>query len=253
LVSAEIDDFDLSRALNHGLLPRHYIVDQPRRLLQAYVSDYLKEEIAAEALTRNIPAFARFLEAAAFCNGEVVNYQNIGRDCGVSGPTVKAYFEILEDTLMGRFVPAYRRKPKRRIVESPRFYYFDVGIANHLLKRGTISIGGEAFGKAFEHFIFQELVAHSHYSGKDYEIAYWRTSSGLEVDFVLGDRKVIVEVKATDRAASHHFRGLSAFREDYTVGRAILVSLDPRPRETDGTLILPWKTFLERLWKNEIV
>ena len=253
LVSSEIDEFDLLRAVNHGMLPRHYMAARPQRMLEAYVGDYLKEEIAAEALTRNIPAFARFLEAAAFSNGEVVNFHNIGRECGISGPTVKAYFEILEDTLMGRFVPAYRRKAKRRIVESPRFYYFDVGVVNHLLKRGKIAVGGETFGKAFEHLVLQELVAHRHYSGVGYEIAYWRTSSGLEVDFVLGDKDVAIEVKATDRAAAHHFRGLTAFREDYRVRRAILVTLDPRPRETDGITVLPWRVFFERLWGGEIV
>jgi uncharacterized protein len=253
LVSAEIREFDILRAVNHGLLPRHYLAGAPRRMLEAYVGDYLREEIAAEALTRNIPAFARFLEAAAFCNGEVVNFHNIGRECGVSGPTVKAYFEILEDTLIGRFVPAYRRRPKRRVVESPRFYYVDVGVANHLLKRGTIALGGESFGKAFEHVIFQELIAHRHYSGLDYDIAYWRTSSGLEVDFVLGDRDLIVEVKATSQAAAPHFRGLHAFREEYRVGKAVLVTLDPRPRETDGVLVLPWRTFLGKLWAGELI
>ena len=245
LVSAEIGDFDLVRAVNHGMLPRHYDADRPQRMLESYVGDYLKEEIAAEALTRNIPAFARFLEAAAFSNGEVVNFHNIGRECGISGPTVKAYFEILEDTLMGRFVPAFRRKAKRRIVESPRFYYFDVGVANHLLKRGKIALGGEAFGKAFEHLVLQELVAHRHYSGVGYDVAYWRTSSGLEVDFVLGAGEVAVEVKATERAEAHHFHGLAAFREDYRPRRAVLVTLDPRPRETDGISILPWRYVLE--------
>jgi predicted AAA+ superfamily ATPase len=253
LASAEVDDFDLLRAVNHGLLPRHYLAERPQRMLAAYVGDYVKEEIAAEALTRNIPAFARFLEAAAFSNGEIVNFHNIGRECGVTGPTVKAYFEILEDTLMGRFVPAYRRKAKRRVIESPRFYYFDVGVANHLLKRGKIEQGGESFGKAFEHLIFQELVAHRHYSGVDYELAYWRTTSGLEVDFVLGEGDAAIEVKSTERAEAHHFRGLSAFAEEHRVKRSILVTLDPRPRETGGVLILPWRTFLERLWSGKII
>ncbi|MEK9145964.1 MAG: DUF4143 domain-containing protein, partial [Elusimicrobiota bacterium] len=177
LVTPEIEDFDLLRALNNGLLPRHYQAEDAQRLLGAYVGEYLKEEIGAEALVRNIPAFSRFLDAAAFSNGEVVSYQNIAAECGVSGPTVKQYFKILEDTLLGRFVPSFRKRPKRRVVQSPRFYFFDVGLANFLLRRGRIEQGGESLGKAFEHFIFQELIAHSHYSSAQYPISYWRTSS----------------------------------------------------------------------------
>ncbi|MEK7766420.1 MAG: AAA family ATPase, partial [bacterium] len=138
LTFAEIPGFDLLRALNHGLLPRHYQAAQARPLLEAYVGDYLKEEIAAEALTRNLSAFSRFLEAAAFSNGEIVNYRNIASECGVSAPTVKQYFNILEDTLLARFVPVYRARPKRRVIQAPRFYFFDVGVANVLLKRGPI-------------------------------------------------------------------------------------------------------------------
>jgi predicted AAA+ superfamily ATPase len=139
------------------------------------------------------------------------------------------------------------------VVESPRFYYFDVGIANHLLRRSNIVLGGEAFGKAFEHFLWQELAAHRHYSGLQYEMGYWRTSSGIEVDFVLGDGEVAIEVKGTERAEAHHFRGLSAFREDYRARSAILVTLDPRPREKAAVTILPWRVFLQRLWAVEIV
>ena len=151
LVFPEIPEFDLKRALNHGLLPRLYIGENPSERWRAYVGNYLKEEIAAEALTRDLPAFSRFLEAAAFSNGEVVRYTNIARDCGVSAPTVKSHFQILYDTLLGWELPAYLRRPKRRTVESPKFYYFDVGLANTLLRRGVIEEKSESFGKAFEH------------------------------------------------------------------------------------------------------
>lgn len=253
LVFKEIPDFDLLRGLNHGLLPRHYLAPEPERLLRSYVGDYLREEIAAEALTRRIPAFGRFLEAAAFSNGEIVNYQNIAGECGVSPPTVKEYFQILVDTLVARFLPAYRKCPKRRVIQSPRFYFFDVGLANILLQRGRIAYRSEAFGKAFEHFIFQELTAHSHYSGLQYPLAYWRTASQLEVDFILGDHQVAVEVKATERAEPRHLRGLHAFREEYRVKKAILVSLDARPRLLEGVHILPWRIFLEQLWAGDIL
>lgn len=253
LVYPEIPDFDLLRALNHGLLPPHYQADDARKPLAAYVGDYLKEEIAAEALTRNIPAFSRFLESAAFSNGEMVSYQNVAAECGVSLPTAKQYFEILEDTLIARFIPSFQKRPKRRVIQAPRFYYFDVGIANFLLKRGRVALRGESFGKAFEHFIFQELAAHSHYSGIDYPVCYWRTASQLEVDFILGDHQAAVEVKATDMAASHHLKGLKAFAQEYKTKHLIAVTLDPKPRVLDGISILPWETFLKRLWAGDLI
>ncbi len=253
LTYPEIPDFDLSRALNNGLLPRHYQADHPRGLIEAYVGDYLKEEIAAEALTRNIPAFSRFLESASFSNGEIVNYQNIASECGVSAPTVKQYFSILEDTLVARFVPSFQKRPKRRVVQAPRFYFFDLGLANFLLKRGPVSPRSEAFGKAFEHFIYQELAAHSHYSGRRYPISYWRTASQLEVDFVLGEHQVAVEVKGTEQATPQHLKGLKAFGEEYKTKHSILVSLDSKPRLLNGITVLPWETFLKRLWAGDFI
>lgn len=253
LVYPEIPRFDLLRALNQGLVPRHYLAEESEPLVRAYVGDYLKEEIAAEALSRNIPGFARFLEAAAFSNGEIVNYQNIAADCGVSSPTVKEYFQILVDTLLAHFVPCFQKRPKRRVIQAPRFYFFDVGLAGTLLKRGKIQYRGETFGKAFEHFIFQELMAHSHYSRTHYPIHYWRTASQLEVDFVLGDHDVAVEVKGVEQAGPHHLRGLRALGEEYSVKHSIVVSLDTRPRVMDGIHILPWQVFLEKLWSGELL
>lgn len=253
LVSREIPDFDLMRALNHGCLPRHYQVDHPELLGRSYIGDYLKEEIAAEALTRNIPAFAKFLEAASFSNGEVVNFINIARECGVSAPTVKEYFQILIDTLLGRLVPSFQNKPKRRVIQSPKFYLFDVGIAGALLKRGTISDGSEIFGRAFEQFIFQEIIAHSHYSGLEYAISYWRTASGFEVDFILGDKEAALEVKGVSEVHSQHLRSVKAFKEEYNPKKTIVVSLDARPRDVDGIMILPWKKFLDDLWASLII
>ena len=253
LIKNEIPDFDLLRALNHGLLPRHYLSERPQKLLSAYIGSYLQDEIIAEAKIRNIASFTRFLEIAAFSNGEMVNYSNIGSECGVSPPTVREYFQILEDTLIGRFVPSFQKKPKRRIIQSPRFYYFDVGIANYLLKREKILPGSETFGKAFEHYIYHELYAHRHYTQSDYSISYWRTTSGLEVDFILGDHEVAIEVKATPGASTRHLKGLKSFAEEYTVKRKILVSLDPEPRKSGDILILPWSRFLELLWNGEII
>jgi len=253
LVSAEIPDFDLEKALNHGLLPKHYLTAQPKRLLAAYVGNYLKDEIVNEAKIRNINVFARFLEAAAFSNGEMLNYTNIATDCGVSAPTIKEYFQILEDTLIGRQVPVYQKKPKRKVIQAPKFYFFDIGIVNHLLKRGKIEYKSEAFGHVFEHFIYQELYAHSHYSGLEYKISYWRTTSQIEIDFVLGNHEVALEIKSSDNITERHLKGLKAFMEEYDVKQAIVVCTEPLPRLVNNILILPWQEFLKRLWNGEIM
>ena len=254
LVYPEVDDFDLGRALNHGLLPRHYLAGSPRRLLQAYVGDYLREEITAEALTRNVPAFSRFLEVAALSNGEVVNYTNIARECGVSSPTVKQYYQILEDTLIGFQVPSYRRRAKRRVVAAPRFYFFDVGVVAQLTRRGVVEPGSELFGRAFEHFLVTEIRAHASYSTQQYPLAYWRTVSQIEVDCVLGDHELAVEIKSTERADDRHLKGLREFKREFGAERLMLVSRDPRPRVTDdGIEILPWQVFLDRLWGGEMI
>jgi predicted AAA+ superfamily ATPase len=253
LIYREIPDFDLLRALNNGLLPRMYLSDRPARLLSAYVGSYLRDEIMAEARIRNISSFSRFLEAAAFSNGEIVNYSNIASDCGVSSPTIKEYFQILEDTMTGRYLPSYQKKPKRRVIVAPKFWFFDIGIANYLLKRGTIVAGSEAFGKAFEHFIYHELYSHSHYSGINYPLSFWRTTSQTEVDFILGDNEVAVEVKATELANERHLKGLKIFADEYKTKRLILVSNDNLPRKTGNISILPWRVFLEELWAGDII
>ncbi len=253
LVSIEITDFDILRALNNGLVPRHYLAVNPGKVLSGYIGSYLRDEIAAEARIRNIGSFARFLEAAAFSNGEMVNYTNIAADCGVTSPTVKEYFQILEDTMIGRFVQAYQKKPKRRVISAPRFYYFDVGIAGYLLKRGKIDFGSESFGKAFEHFFYNEIYSYSHYSDKNFSVSYWRTTSQIEVDFILGDHEVAIEVKSTAMINPRHLKGLKSFAEEYKVRKLIIVSTDPYPRRIDNVIVLPWKLFLEQLWGGEII
>lgn len=252
-ISSEIPDFDLLKALNNGLLPRHYLSSNPQKLISAYIGSYLRDEIMAEAKIRNISSFSRFLEVAAFSNAEIVNYTNIASECGVSSPTIKEYFQILEDTLTGRFLPSFQKRPKRRVILAPKFYYFDVGIVNYLLKRGKIQMGSEAFGNAFEHFIYQEIYAHSSYSGLNYSIAYWRTASKIEIDFVLGDHEIAIEVKSTKMATSRYLKGLKSFAEEYTVKKSILISNDDYPRQMGDILVLPWKIFLQKLWEGEII
>jgi predicted AAA+ superfamily ATPase len=253
LISAEIPDFNLIRALNNGLLPRHYNSDNPHKMISSYIGSYLRDEIQAEARIRNIVSFSRFLETAAFSNGEMINYSNIASECGVSSPTIREYYQILEDTMTGRFLHSYQKNPKRRVILAPKFYYFDVGIANFLLKRSRIEPGSEAFGKAFEHFIYHELYSHSHYSGLNYQINYWRTASQLEVDFILGDNQIAIEIKSSNMVNSRHLKGLKSFGEEYKIRKSIVVSMDPYPRKIDDILILPWKDFLEMLWAGEII
>lgn len=249
----EIPNFNLEKALNFGLLPRHYLSENPKRLIASYIGNYLQDEIVAEAKIRNVDIFAKFLNAAAFSQSEIVNYTSIASDCGVSAITIKEYFQILEDTLLGYFIPVYQKKPKRRVIKAPKFYFFDLGIANNLLNRGKIEKGSELFGHAFESFIFQELIAHKHYSGLEYSISYWRTASQIEVDFILGDHEVAIEIKSSSSISSKHLAGLKAFAEEYEVKKSIIVCTEPLPRLFNDVYILPWEDFLNKLWRNEII
>lgn len=250
---SEIPEFDLIRALNQGLLPKIYDAKNYKNLLSAYIGSYLEEEILAETKIRNKQLFYGFLEKAAFSNGEMVNYTNIATEVGVSSPMVKEYFNILQETMIGRFIEPFQKKPKRRVVQAPKFYFFDIGIANFLLKRNNIEQGTESFGAAFEHFIYMELQAFSHYSNKQFAISYWRTTSQLEVDFILGDHQLAIEVKGTDNVQTKHCKGLKAFNDEYVTEKNIIVSLDPLPRKMGNIDIMPWQIFLTQLWAGKLI
>ncbi len=255
LVSAEIGrEFDLVRALNHGLLPRHYLAADAGERIRAYVGDYLREEIAQEALVRNLPAFSGFLAAAALSEGGIVNFANVARECGVSAPTVREYFQILVDTLLGRFLPAWTRRPKRRTIQAPKFYFADVGVVNALARRGRLEPGSELFGRAFENWVHHELQAYAHYRHPGRELAYWRLAGGIEVDFIAGDMELAFEAKATARITTDHLKGLRAIAADHPrLRRRILACLEPRARRTaDGIEILPWRRFAEDLWSGAL-
>ena len=226
-VSAEIPDFDLQHAVSYGMLPPHYLAKNPQHRLSAYIDVYLKEEIKEEALVRNLNAFQRFLEVAALTDGEIVNLNNIAQDCGVSANTVAGYFDILEDTLLGFRVPAYTKVAKRRLVQAPRFYYFDVGVANHLLHRRELVRGTAEYGHSFEHLVIQELRAYLAYRESSERLSYWRTYTGVEVDAVIGDARVAIEIKSVEEVLPRHLKGLKSFADDNTDSRLIMVSLDP--------------------------
>ncbi len=255
LTAGELGDaFDLDRALNHGYLPRMYDSSQPRRLLDAYVSDYLREEVAAEGLVRSLPAFSDFLDAAALSDAEPVNFANVARECGVSGPTAKAYFGILEDTLLARWLPAWRRRAKRRLAAAPKFYFEDVGVVNRLARRGEVARGSDSYGKAFENWVFHELSAFAAYRDLDEALTYWRLPSGIEVDFVLGDMRLAIEAKASARITSDHLKGLRTLAEEHPrVARRVVVCLEPRARRTEeGIDVLPALEFARRLWQGDL-
>lgn len=252
LVSAEIPDFDLIRAINHGMIPRHYLAANPKKRLQAYIGTYLKEEIQDEAVVRQLASFNRFLDIAAQCDGEMVNYSNVAQDCGVSAVTVKEYFNILEQTLIGYMIPAFTQSRKRRAVTTSRFYYFDVGVVNHLLNRSNLQPGSVDFGHAFEHLMIQEIVARLSYSESNERLSYWRTASGYEVDAIIGDGRVAIEFKSCEEVQSKHTKGLRAFSEDFPDARLIIVSLDRHPRQLNGIEVLPATEFLRRMWQGDL-
>lgn len=251
-VSAELSDFNLQQAINYGMLPPHYLAKNPDRRLSAYIDVYLKEEIKEEALVRNLNAFQRFLEVAAMTDGEMINLQNIAQDCGVSANTVGNYFDILEDTLIGFRLPAYTKTMKRRLVQAPRFYYFDVGVTNHLLHRKNLVRGTTEYGHAFEHLIMQELRAYLSYTQSCERLSYWRTYSGLEVDAVIGDARVAIEIKSVEEVLPRHLKGLKAFKDDYPDSRTIIVSQDAIEHRMHDVECIPVHRFLQMLWNGEI-
>ena len=253
-VSVELGEVDLLRVLNQGLIPDHYLRDDYQKSLKGYIQDYLKEEVFAEGLTRNIPAFARFFDAMGYSHGELTNFSNIARDCGVDAKTVKEYYMILVDTLLGRMVePFKKRKSRQIIIKAPKFYLFDVGVAGAVIKRHIPEERGESFGRAFEHFIFTEIVAHSSYKELDYGIYYWRTKSGLEVDFILGDGEVALEVKGKNHIETRDLRALIAFMDEFSPKKALVVCNEKEKRAHGKIEILPWRMFLEELWGGEII
>lgn len=261
LTFKEIPDFNLLRALQHGLVPKHYLAE-PKYIfdnLQAYIEIYLTDEIRNEGVVRNLAGFARFLDVAGISNTEMINATNIAADCGVDRSTVQGYFQILRDTLIGYYVYPYRKKVKRNIISAtPKFYFFDVGVANYLARQTITDLKGMSAGKAFENFILMELKAYIGLARIRKPICYWRTKTGLEVDFVLGDAEVAIEVKISSQVNRQDIKGLAAFCEEHPGASAFVISQDVRARriilnEHTKAQILPWEKFLKALWEGEII
>jgi len=239
------DKFDLHRAMQRGLLPSIYFSDDPRDDLESYAGLYLQQEIMAEGATRNIPAFSRFLKIAAHSNGGIVNFTNIASDAQVARTTVYEYYEILKDTLILRELPPWRKTVKRKPLASSKYYFFDVGVVSALQGRPFLP-GTPEFGEAFETFIMHELSSWSDYVSGE-ALSFWRSTSGFEVDFIIGDHTA-VEVKAKETVSAQDIKSLRALREENKLKHFVCACMEKRSREVDGIKILPYTEFLTSLW-----
>lgn len=253
LVSAEVPSFDLIRALNWGSLPFIYDSKDPKSDLLDYVGTYLKEEIQAEGLARNIQNFSRFLETASLCNTELINFTKVGNDAQIAPRTVAEYFSILEDTLVGTLLKPFAKTKKRKPVNTSKFYFFDCGVSNVLAGRYFIKPKTELFGKVLEHFIFTELQAYLSYTRDTRDLSFWRSlAADYEVDFIIG-QEIAIEVKSSELVSERHLTGLKALDEDLKLRKKIVVSLDERPRKIGQIHILPIHTFLNQLWSGKLL
>ena len=250
LTSNEITDFSLLRAVNFGTMPFIYLSDDPEEDLLAYCGVYLQEEIQAEGAVRRIENFSRFLRSAASMNGQELNFEKVARDISLPSRTVREYFYILSDTLIGRLLEPYTSTTRRKAVSRSKFYFFDIGVANILSNKFRIEPGTEIFGMAFEHIILNEIIAWKSYRRDRREITFWRDYSGNEVDFLIGDDTAI-EVKGSGNVHQGHLKGLKTLSEEITLKQKIVVSMDPQPRLAGDIRILPWNIFLDELWGDQ--
>ncbi|MBI3063298.1 MAG: ATP-binding protein [Deltaproteobacteria bacterium] len=237
--------FDIYRALDRGLLPAIYFSDDPKADLDAYAGSYLQQEIVAEGATRNVPAFSRFLRVAALCNGTIVNFTNVGNDAQVARTTVYEYFEILKDTLVLHELPAWRKSRKRKPLASSKYYFFDVGVVAALQRR-IFHPGTPEFGQALETYLMHELVSYRDYVSEE-PVSYWRSTSGFEVDFIIGDHTA-VEVKSKENVSQADLKSLRALAEEQKLKRYLCVSFEKRRRQVGGIAVLPVREFLDTLW-----
>jgi predicted AAA+ superfamily ATPase len=240
------EHFDLHRYLNFGGLPSVYFSEFPKDELRNYVKLYIKEEIQEASLVRRLDHFVRFLDVAAVQNGEELNFESIANDCGVPSRTVAGFFELMQDTLIGFEVPPFSKTKKRKAAKKAKFFLFDLGVAATLARRGNVEEGSELFGRAFEHFMAQEIRAAIAYNNADLPLQYWRSSDRFEVDFVVGE-ECAVEIKATERVSNKHLVGIQALKEEQLLKHYIVVSRDPVERVSEGIQVLHWKTFLKKL------
>ena len=251
-VSYELGDFDLERVLLYGTVPGIYDAEDPHDELKSYVGDYLREEIQAEALVRRIEGFSRFLNRAALSNTELLNFESVARDAQVPGRTIREYYHLLEETLVGVMLEPLQTQGTRKAVSKGKFYFFDVGVAHALTSTWALPPDSTLWGRAFEHYIFQELFAYASYRGFPEALKFWRLTTGQEVDFILGEA-VAIEVKSTRRVDASDFKGLRALHQEHTLARQIIVSRDPFPRQIGDIELMPYAHFLQALWADQLI
>ena len=253
LTYSEIPQFKLTQYLNRGGLPHIYNSPHYKEELEAYIDLYLKEEIKNEALTRNVQAFSEFLDLIALSNGQEINYESFSKDLQISPSTLKNYIEILDDTLIGFKLPGYMKTKKRKAISRSKYYLFDIGVTNSLCHRGVVKKRGELFGKLFEHFIILEIRSFLSYFRKNLSLNYWRSTSQMKVDLVIGG-KIAIEIKAVQLVQDKHLRGIRALKEEKLMKKHLVISLDEKTRKTkDNIEILPWANFLNQLWRGRIL
>ncbi len=252
LTTAEIPDFDLGRFLLWGGIPRVYLAPDPAMELDAYLQTYLEEEVRLEANVRNFGPFHRFLKTAALSSGQLINYSAISSDTGVPATTVKEYFQILQDSLIATTLEPWLESRKRKAIQTAKFYFFDTGVRHYIAGTKALDRNSNLWGESFEQFILMELQAYSSYNFKRTEINFWRSTDKHEVDFVLNG-KIAIEVKATKRVTAVHLKGLRILGEEGLIEKMYLVSEDPVERILEQIHLVPWQSFLKKLWQGGVV
>ena len=252
LTRQEIPDFSLQRYLQFGGIPSVYLSPEPKEELIAYVNTYLKEEIQAEAVIRKIQSFSRFLQISALTSGKMLNYSSLASDVGIPVSTVREYYQVLHDTLIGFLLPAWTKSQKRKAISTAKFYFFDIGVMHQLAEIKAIEPNSDLYGQAFEHFIAMELRAYLSYRRKDLGLQYWASKNGQEVDFIIGD-DIAIEVKSTRSIDSKDLKGLKALKEESICKKYYLVSFDKIHRKHEGIEIIYWEDFLDKVWGDEII
>ena len=252
LCYSEIPNFDLDHYLRFGGLPSVYPSKHPKEELNAYVETYLKEEILTEGLIRKIPPFTRFLKVAALSNGQTLNFASVASDCQVPASTVREYYSILEDTLIGFLLEPWVYSKKRKAIQTAKFYFFDSGVTHTLAGTETLDRNSNLYGNSFEQFIGMELRAYLGYRRIQEPLTFWGLSNSYEVDFLIGE-KVAIEVKSSKRISPRDRRGLLALSEEGVFKQFYLVSQDSISSKQEDIHQIHWKDFLKKLWKGEII
>jgi predicted AAA+ superfamily ATPase len=249
------EKFDLGMALEWGSLPKIFSLENKedrKRFLDSYSLTYIKEEISAEQIVRKLDPFVRFLEIAAQSNTLVVNFSKIAQDCGSSAKVVQSYFEILEDTLLGYFLPPYHQSIRKRQRTAPKFYFFDIGVVRSLSRSLHVPVqsGTYYYGKYFEHFIITEIKRLSSYAENRFSLSYLRTKDDAEIDLIVerpGMPLAIVEIKSSANVNERDVSSLARFAPEFKGAEIICLSQDPRPKKIGLVDVEPWQQGIRRI------